>query len=429
MSRLRSSTASTELVGTVIELDVGAPGHGGFCVARHCGRMVFVRHTLPGERVRARVTEQRASYLRADAVEVLTASSDRVPAPCRYAGPGRCGGCDWQHVSLAAQRRLKSLVIAEQLRRLAGIDLAVPVEAVPGAADGLGWRTRVSFAVRSDGVVGLHRHRSHRVQPVDRCLIAAPGVESVGVERARWPGAAAVEVVAAAGTGEHAVLVTPHRRGARRPAGKAVRAPARVPPKSRLPVVHELAAGRRWRVSGSGFWQVHPAAADLLTAVVIDLLAPQPGESALDLYSGVGLFAGMLAAAVGQSGSVLAVEGDAGAAVDARHNLADLPQVEVRRARIDADRVARWRLTPDVVVLDPPRAGAGPGLVAELAALRPRAVVYVACDPAALARDLAAFAAAGYRLRQLRAFDLFPMTAQVECVALIEPAAGSGLVP
>lgn len=413
MSQAIAAAVSAEPVGTVLELDVGAPGHGGFCVARWQGRAVFVRHALPGERVRARVTEARRSYLRADAIEVLTASPDRVPPPCPYAGPGRCGGCDWQHVRPVAQRRLKSTVLAEQLRRLAGIEWPVEVAAVPGSADGLGWRTRVSFAVRPDGVAGLRRHRSHDVVPVERCLIAAPGVESVGAERTRWPGAAAVEVVASASTGEHTVVVTPRRAG--------VRSSGPVPGKPANPVVHELAAGRRWRVSGSGFWQVHPAAAELLAGVVTELLAPRYGERALDLYSGVGLFAGVLAAAVGTFGQVLAVEGNAAAVADARHNLADLPQVEVRRARIDAAAVARWRLTPDLIVLDPPRAGAGPALVGVLAGMRPRAVAYVACDPASLARDLAAFAAAGYPLRQLRAFDLFPMTGHIECVALVEP--------
>jgi len=417
------------LVGAVLELDVGAPGHGGFCVARHDGRAVFVRHALPGERVRAAVTEQRRSYLRADAVEVTRASPDRVTPPCRYAGPGRCGGCDWQHVRLDAQRRLKATVVAEQLRRLAGLDVEVVVEPVSGSSDGLGWRTRVAFAVRPDGVVGLRRHRSHTVQPVGRCLIASPGVEAVGAERVRWPGVAAVEVIASAGAGERAVIVTPRRRGriavpvsdpelavsfTPLPGSRRRSRPARAG-------VHEVAAGRRWQVSGTGFWQVHPGAADVLVEAVAKMLQPRPGETAIDLFSGVGLFAAVLARHVGPAGSVVAVEAAASAVADARHNLADLPQVQVRWGRVDAAAVDRWWPAADLVVLDPPRSGAGPTLVAALAGLRPRAVAYVACDPAALARDVAAFAAADYRLSRLRAFDLFPMTAHVECVALLAP--------
>ncbi|MFB9838305.1 class I SAM-dependent RNA methyltransferase, partial [Actinoallomurus acaciae] len=184
-----------------IELRIGAVANGGSCVARHEGRVVFVRHTLPGELVLARVTQETKNFLRADAVEILEASPDRVPAPCPFSGPERCGGCDWQHVAVPAQRRLKAAVVEEQLRRVAGISREVVVEEVPGAPDGLGWRTRVQFSVRRDGAVGLRRHRSHTVEPIDECLIAHPEVEALGIERKRWPGASGVEATASAGTG------------------------------------------------------------------------------------------------------------------------------------------------------------------------------------------------------------------------------------
>ena len=396
---------------TVLELDVGPVAHGGICVARHEGRVVFVRHALPGERVRARITEERSRYARADAVEVLTPSADRVEPPCPYAGPGRCGGCDWQHAALPAQRQLKAAVVAEQLRRLARYDVDVVVEELPGAPEGLGWRTRVRFAVAEDGRLGLYRHRSHEVEPVDRCLIAHPLVEQVGAERRPWPGARAVEVVAAVGTGETATVATP------------ADAAGDVTGDGSDGVVHERAGGRTWQVHGAGFWQVHPAAADTLLAAVQTFGAVRPGERVIDLYAGAGLFAGGLAEAVGPDGSVLAVEWDRAAAADARHNLADLPQAQVLRARVSPP-VLRRSGPVDVVVLDPPRTGAGGAVVDAVARLAPRAVVYVACDPASLARDVAAFDEHGYDLRGLRAFDLFPMTAHVECVALLEPAAG-----
>jgi tRNA/tmRNA/rRNA uracil-C5-methylase (TrmA/RlmC/RlmD family) len=189
------------------------------------------------------------------------------------------------------------------------------------------------------------------------------------------------------------------------------------------PHVREVAAGHTWRVTGSGFWQVHPAAPDVLVAAVLELAAPRAGEVAFDLYSGVGLFAGALAGAVGERGYVVAVEADRQAARDAVQNLAGLPQVDVVEGRVDrvlASGPDDYRA--DVVVLDPPRAGAGRAVVDLIAALGPRAVGYVACDPAALARDISLFAAHGYRLERLRAFDLFPMTHHVECVALLEPA-------
>jgi tRNA/tmRNA/rRNA uracil-C5-methylase (TrmA/RlmC/RlmD family) len=386
-------------VGERLELEIGRVAHGGFCVARHEGQAVFVRHALPGERVLAEVTEVRARYLRADAVQVLAASPDRVTPPCPYARPGRCGGCDWQHVSLPAQRRLKASVVAEQLSRLAGLDVPVEVESVPGDDDGLGWRTRVRFAVSPTGAVGLHRSRSSVVQALDRCLIAHPLVNESGVLARRWRGAESVEVAVSAASGERSVTV----RGERPRRGAAL---------------VEVVGGRRYRVSSGGFWQVHPGAASVLVECVLGMLSPRAGERVLDLYAGAGLFAGPLAEAVGPGGSVVAVEGDPRAAVDARHNLADLPQVRVLSGRL-VDALPAGS-AGDLVVLDPPRAGAGPALSAAIAALGARRVAYVACDPAALARDVAAFAAAGYRLGALRAFDLFPMTAHVECVALLE---------
>lgn len=416
----------------MLELDIGPVAAGGFCIARaEDGRVVFVRHALPGERVRAVVTEGSADarFLRADATDVLRASADRVPPPCPYAGPGKCGGCEWQHASLAAQRALKADVVREQLRRLAGVDRPVEVEEVPGAPGGLGWRTRVSFSVRPDGVVGLRRHRSHEVQPVDCCLIAHESVTAAGVERRRWPGTSAVEVIAAVGTGDRAVVVTPTHPGAE-PVTPPLDAPATVlrgdgaggtaVVRGRAGV-RETAAGRRWRVSGSGFWQVHPGAADALVEAVLAGLAPEPGESALDLYAGVGLFAGALASRLAPGGGVVAVEADRTAAADAAYNLRDLPSVQVQAATVRAALRRLGNRPVDVVVLDPPRRGAGPALCRQLAGLRPRAMAYVACDPASLARDVAALAAVGYRLAALRAFDLFPMTAHVECVAVLVP--------
>lgn len=384
-----------------IELDVGKVAHGGFCVARHEGRVVFVRHALPGERVRATITEGDESdrFWRADATEILTPSPDRVSAPCPYARPGGCGGCDWQHASLLAQRRLKTAVIEEQLSRLAGITRSAEVEAVPGDVDGLGWRTRVRYAVDSKGRVGLRRHRSHSVEPIDECLIAHPAVREAPVLHETWSAVEDVEIVTSS-LGESLELIDGEPRDG---------------------FVTESAAGRIWRVTGGGFWQVHPGAADALVGAVLDALSPELAERCLDLFAGVGLFAGALADHVGPDGSVLAIEGSRQAVKDARRNLRDLTTVEVVGGRVDHVLSRRDGDEADLVVLDPPRSGAKRKVVREIVRRRPRAVAYVACDPAALARDLATFASLGYELAGLRAFDLFPMTHHVECVAHIVP--------
>jgi tRNA/tmRNA/rRNA uracil-C5-methylase (TrmA/RlmC/RlmD family) len=433
-----------------VELEVGAVAHGGHCVARHGGRVVFVRHALPGERVRARLEPAGESdrFWRADAVEVLQASPDRVDRPCPLAGPGGCGGCDWQHASPAAQRRLKAAVLLEQLARLGGVDVAsVPglaglaergVEPVPGDHGGLGWRTRMRFAVDpTDGRVGLRRHRSHDLVEVPHCPIAHPEVNVVGVGRKPWRGVAALDVVATS-SGERLVVVEPSTPGGR-VSTPPLGAEAAVAVRGRDGL--QRLRGRTWtvervvvdgvprtfRVTGSGFWQVHPGAAGVLVEAVLSAADLRPGGRAVDLYSGVGLFTAALAVRVGATGAVLGIEGDARVGADARRNLHDLPVVELVTGRVE--RALPELLAPggpwagpDVVVLDPPRAGAGRAVMATLLAASPRVVVYVACDPAALARDVAFAAGAGYHLAAVRAFDLFPMTQHLECVAVLMPS-------
>jgi tRNA/tmRNA/rRNA uracil-C5-methylase (TrmA/RlmC/RlmD family) len=401
-------------LATVLELSVTEVAHGGWCVARITGagpdsspqdqgKVVFVRHALPGERVRARVTSSTARFARADAIEILEPAVGRVEPPCRYAHPDGCGGCDLQHATPATQRTLKAQVVAQQLRRIAGVEREVEVEELPGP--GLGWRTRVGFAVAPGGVAGLHKHRSREVVAIDDCLIAHPLVRVAGVPQQRWPGAQSVEVDVSPGSGERSVTV----KG---------RGPIAQPGRRSLT---QHAAGRTWRVSNGVFWQVHPAAADTLAAAVLAVLDPQPADVVLDLYCGAGLFAGVLATAVGPSGLVTGVESDVAAVRDARKNLAAYPQVRIHRG--DAADVLEQRGLggAGLAVLDPPRTGATPRLVELLADPGGplRRIAYVSCDPATLARDIAAFAGLGWQLATLRAFDAFPMTHHVECLATL----------
>jgi tRNA/tmRNA/rRNA uracil-C5-methylase (TrmA/RlmC/RlmD family) len=426
--------------GDVLELAVGEAVHGGWCVSRQddANWVVFVRHALPGERVRAVVTQSTARFARADAVEVIRPSPDRVTAPCPYAVPGGCGGCDWQHASLTAQRELKAAVIRQQLRRLAGLDLEVEVHALDGDDAGLGWRTVVSFAVDDRGRAGLRRHRSHDVVEIDRCLIAHPLVTSVGVTGKKWPPRASVQVGVSPATGERGVLVTGGSQVS--PAGlpaleaeslqSAGRSGGRTPVRGRGYLI-QRAAGRDWRVSLGGFWQVHPGAADALATAVLAALDPQPGELALDLYCGAGLFAGVLAQAVGPNGGVTAIEQDAVAVRDARHNLHDWPWARVHRGDVAALLSRTAAGTASIAVLDPPRTGAARPVIDALCALgaagRPgqdgpaglRRLAYVSCDPATLARDLRLLIDGGWQLTGVRGYDAFPMTHHVECLATL----------
>ena len=350
-------------VGERFTVEVGPVAHGGHCVARvrdgESLRVVFVRHALPGETVDIEVTEgtEGDRFWRADAVDVAVPSADRVTPPCPYAGPDACGGCDFQHVALPAQRALKAAVVHEQLARLAGLDVPVEVEPVRGDREGLHWRTRQRYIELPDGRLGMRKHRSHEVVPVDECLLEADVAPSYEVR------------------------------------------------------------GREHSVGEGGFWQVHPGAPATLVTTVLEMLDPQPGEAVLDLYAGVGLFAAFLADRTGPGARLVAVEGDRDAARHARRNL---PQhADVATGAVDEVLASAYDEPFDLVVLDPPREGARRAVVEQVVDRAPRAVAYVACDPAALARDVAIFAEHGYSVRALRAFDLFPMTHHVECVALL----------
>ncbi len=418
------------VVGARLALEIERVAPGGHCVAHHEGRVVFVRHTLPGEQVRAVVTEVRSGFLRADAVEVDRPAPGRVTPPCRYAGSGGCGGCDWQHADATTQRELKAATVAELLQRLGRLTdeqvaaLRVRVIELPGGL--LDWRSRVRYAVGRDGRAGFRQHRSHRVVAVQECPIATPPVRELPVTSQHWPRHAEVSVAATGGRAaagspdpgdaQHAVLShveVPGRRGVSRTRLVDGRAE-----------LSETALGRKFAVPAEAFWQVHPAAPDTLAAAALELLRPRPGERCWDLYGGVGLFSAALAGAVGPDGSVTMVESGRAAAKAARRNLADLPQVRTVPGQVEGVLPQLTGDGTDVVLLDPPRSGAGREVVTALAAVAPRAICYVACDPAALARDTATFAELGWRLSMLRAFDAFPMTQHVECVALFQPGVG-----
>lgn len=418
---------SENWTGLRLEVELGNPGHGGFCVARHDGRVLFVRHGLPGERVIAHVTEDRGgSFCRADAVEIIEASPDRVAPLCPISGPGGAGCCDFSHATLDAQRAMKGAVVAEQLRRIAGLDLEVVVEELPGTGHGAGWRSRVRLAVDTVGRPGFHRFRSNDIET----FLACPQIDASaysGLSERSWQPGAEVQVVLDADGERHVVEIapakisrtgrrSPGRRGAtaRRAASAGSRA-ERVVIGSGRPV--ERVGDREWTLSATGFWQAHRGAAQTYSAVVGEWAQASPGAAVWDLYGGVGVFAATLAEQVGVTGRVESVEFSRTAVADGAAALADLPQVQLHAARVE--RALRDLPAPEVVVLDPPRAGAGRDVVAALAAAGPDRIVHVGCDPASFARDVALYREHGFTLAQVRAFDAFPLTHHMESLALL----------
>jgi len=406
----------------LIELEIGNIAGGGGCVARAPdGRVVFVRHTLPGERVLAQVTATTSSYLRADAIEIIRSSTDRVQPPCPHAGPGRCGGCDFQHIGLEAQRRLKSYRVTEQLQQLAGIERHVVIEPVAGDENGLGWRTRVRLGVDQSGRVGFRRHRSHELEYIEHCPIASQAVTETGAFAAEWVGVDELEVIVAAEGTESLISVDrPHKSTAPLPhvsGGLVVNGRVQQKPGALRTVVCTV----EFRVSAGVFWQVHAGAARTLAESVRTTLNASPGDHVVDLYAGAGLFSVLLADDVGPQGSVLAVERDRRACADAEHNGRLFPHMKVKKASITPKLVERGIGEPDLMVLDPSREGAGKAVMSVLSRVsKVRRLVYVSCDPASFSRDIRPLIDAEWTLTSLRAFDIFPMTEHVELLGSFE---------
>jgi tRNA/tmRNA/rRNA uracil-C5-methylase (TrmA/RlmC/RlmD family) len=401
---MASNKSSTLKIGDLIEVSIEKVAHGGHFIARHEGAVIFVRHAIPGEKCTIEITSTGSSFNRADVVSVSQPSEFRVDPPCKFSHRAGCGGCDFQHISPAHQRKLKSDVITEQFSRIAKKDLQVEVEEV-GAP--IGWRTRAIATTNRNGKIGFYKSRSHSIAPVDNCIICVDSMQFSEIATRPLKGDVRVEI-SASNTGERTIALAPTRGEER---ARITEGPA---------VLHENVDGRVLEVSQEAFWQSHKQAPELLTKTVLEFAHLRQGEHVLDLYGGVGLFTAAIIDQVGTTGQVDLIEGSKIATEDARRNFSQFKNITV--ATGDVAKLLPRITTADVVVLDPPREGAGKDVIAQIAAFNPRAIVYVACDPAALARDTAYLQDHSYSLAGLRAFDLFPMTHHIECVALYERA-------
>ena len=390
-------------VGDVLEVIVEKVVHGGHFIARYNDAVIFLRHAIPGESCRVVITSAGATFNRGDVIEVLKPSIDRVMAPCSYAHRLGCGGCDFQHISLIRQRQLKSSVIAEQFSRIAKMELNVEVEEVSAP---LHWRTRLTATTTNDGKLGLYGARSHTVIPIDDCIVAVEAMKISELSARVWKGNTRVEIcVGDSGERNIALAATRGESKARLTEGNQQ--------------LHHLVSGKVLEVSQDSFWQSHIDAPRVLVATVLEFAELRIGDQVLDLYGGVGLFTAAMIEPVGVAGSVELIESSKSATMDAKRNFATYENIKVVRANV-ADYLPKISQA-QVVILDPPREGVGKTVVDQIVRLAPRAVVYVACDPASLARDSAYFMQMGFSLAKIRAFDLFPMTHHIECVALYLP--------
>ncbi|MGQ4518117.1 class I SAM-dependent RNA methyltransferase [Dermabacteraceae bacterium P13077] len=424
-----------------ITLTCGGPANGGTFVARHEGRVVFVRGAAPEETVSARLLDTpaqraKASFWRAQVVSVLEPSQDRVASIWPEAGEKGVGGADYAHIALPAQRRIKTEVVQDLFRRAKiSTYLAedIQVEPAPGDHSGLGWRTRVQFA-QQDGLIGMRGWRSHEVFPVGENPLATAQVNALRVPEARLPQAVTGIEVAAPACGSRPAIVLRGGESARlSELTNGLKIPAAWEDASVIALardgqrilqgedhVSERVGNNTFSVHAAGFWQVHRQAPELLTASVMSALQPVAGEHVWDLFCGSGLFSVPLARALGESGRLLAVEGSTRAVASACRALADYPQA--RALAGDCLRTLRQQGgdAPDRVLLDPPRAGAGKELMRLLLERVKRRIVYVSCDAATLVRDLKQAENAGWHITDVRALDVFPHTHHVETVSVLE---------
>lgn len=431
----------------LLTLELGPIAHGGHTVARHDGRVIFVRHGIPGEVVRVRLTdnEESAKFWRGDVVEVLEPSEHRVPhfwEPAdALAHRDPVGGAEFGHISLPFQRELKARVFAEQLTRLGGLNAEEnnfpQVQFAPGREDGLGWRTRMSYSVDPEGRLAMSGFRSNKLTAISQMPLAHPAIEATGLYGVDYTGIDRVEAAVSSKDDATVLILLAEARP-----GAAKRVARQLPEGVNVAAFSQSGgsaadgrgalqaiAGRSWlseevlgeefRITGEGFWQVHRAAAATLSERVLELAKPQPGEQIADLYAGAGLFSLPLARAVGQEGRVFSIEGAPGTHADAKKNLRGISQATVIRGRVERvlRQVARDAAL-DAVVLDPPRAGIDKSVAAELASSAVQRICYVSCDPASFARDVSRLTARGYELAHVEIHDLYPHTHHMESVAL-----------
>ncbi|GAB4562776.1 MAG: class I SAM-dependent RNA methyltransferase [Anaerolineae bacterium] len=411
-----------------ITLELTGIAHGGQAFGRHEGKIVFVPYALPGETCRVRIADERKKWARAELVEVLTPSPDRIDPPCPYFGPKRCGGCHWQHITYERQLALKREVVVDQIQRLGHL-VDPPVQPVMPVGEPWAYRNHAQFAVGQDGTLGFYRAGSHDVISVDQCLLLHPLVSELrdavdlGDDAADVVGwLSRISLRAGVRTGQQMITfeVTtdelPELEVSMPVSCACQTADGRVHPLIGPPHIEEEVAGHRYRISAGSFFQVNTPGAEALVNQVRAYLQPEQGETLLDIYCGVGLFGLALSSEVGR---VIGIEASPTACEDFAWNARKLAPEQVELHEGPAEEVLPVLHEPvDLVVVDPPRSGVGEEAIRHIARLGPRRLAYVSCDPATLARDVEHLQRHGYTLVEVQPIDLFPQTFHIETVSL-----------
>jgi len=391
---------------------VGPPANGGSCIARYDGRVVFVRYALPGEKVRVRIKgglSDSGSYWHADVIDVVEPSADRIDSICPIAGVDGAGCCDLAFAEPAAARRLKGAVVANQLVRLGGFEWRAEGEATAepvGDGGVTGWRTRVRLDTSPEGRAGFHRYHSSELVTDLECAQLPPGMLD-GIQDWVWPHGAHVHVAVDDNGDRHVVQSGP--REGRKTATHVI--------EGEYEAVQRVGE-RIWRVPVTAFWQAHRDAPRMYSDLVMQSAQLSKGMTAWDLYGGAGVFAAVLAQAVGDTGKVLTVDTSRAASRSAHAALAGMGWVSVLTESVRR-ALSTQRKRPDVAVLDPPRTGAGREVIDLLAGAEVPRVIHIGCEAASFARDVGLYRKHGYAVEDIRVFDSFPLTHHVECVAVL----------
>jgi len=398
--------------------------HGGDALGRHEGKVIFVPYAIPGEEALVEIVEDKGRYARARLVEIISPSAQRLDPRCPHFGPGKCGGCQWQHIAYPAQLEFKAAVVGDQLARLGRLpDVPAKMKRPIPSASPWHYRNHVQFSVGDDDRLGFVATDGRRVETVEVCHLLHPLLEELlAALDLELPGLARLSLRVGVNTGDLMMIFGTHDD---------------LPPalESDLPIscvlllsdgtpvnligsnhITEVVTGRRFHISATSFFQVNTAAAEELVRVVGEYLSPAGHEVLLDAYCGVGTFALSLADQVGQ---VIGIEEDARAVADANLNAAGLANVEFMEGSVEA-LLPQLDRPIDLAVLDPPRQGCKPEALRALVELAPRRIVYVSCDPATLARDARKLADGGYQLVEVQPVDMFPQTYHIESMAMFE---------
>ena len=380
--------------GDIITLEIGKIAHGGHFIARHNNQVIFVRHAITDEIAKVKITSINSRLAFGDAIEILKPSKNRTAPPCKYSKPGGCGGCDFQHISIDFQQSLKKVIVQDQFMRIANIDISPDIISTEPLT-GLNWRSRLNLSISSNGKLGLFSHKSNEVIEIDECLIAVNKINDSEIFNKIWNNQDRLKISVSS---EKELNVSQ--------SGKTIQGSNEL---------KEIVEDITFIISPKSFWQSHKNAPRLLLQKVVKYANIKIGDTVCDLYGGAGLFTAPVANLVGEKGRVHLIERDNDCIKDAKKMFQDKKNIIIHHGKVE-QKLGKIK-NIDIIILDPPRNGAGKQVIHQIIDKKPKSIVYVSCDPASLARDTKILIENNYTLNNIVGLDLFPMTHHIECIA------------